>query len=89
MKEPKRLPHRPAAFADRDAYAIKAFARGEATADEQARAFNWIMASTGVRNEIFVQGQEDTRLYLMGRRSIGLQIAHLLEWVPKKESKSE
>ena len=89
MKAPKRPPHAPAAFEDRDAYAVKAFAAGKANEDEQVRAFAWIMGATGVRDELFVQGQEDTRLYLMGRRSIGLQIAHLLTWVPKKESKSE
>ena len=81
--KPKREPWWPSPFEPNDAYAIKALARSEDT--QIQRAFKWIMDATGVRDEMFVQGQDDTRTYLMGRRSIGLQIAHLIEWMPPKK----
>lgn len=85
----KREPWHPADFKDYDAYAWQAFSRGEANEAQQRRAFEWLMTASGVRDELFVPGQDDVRTYLMGRRSIGLQVARMLLWAPNKERKTD
>ena len=80
----KRQPWRPASFMPADAFAIKALAKGEASAEQQKRAFDWIMDASGIRNEVFVPGEDDVRCFLLGRRSIGLMVADLLKWTPPK-----
>ena len=70
----------PVAFTPAEAYAAKAIERGEASGEMQKRFFDWLLRATRMRDEIFVPGQEDVRAYLLGRRSVGLQVAALLQW---------
>lgn len=82
----KREAHHPAPFKPIDAYSLQALGRGEASDLQQKRALDWIIMATGVRDEVFVPGKPDVKDYLLGRRSIGLQIAHLLTWKPSEKS---
>jgi hypothetical protein len=70
----------PVAFTPAEAQAAKAIERGEASPEMQRRFFDWLITACRMRDEIFVPGQEDVRTYLLGRRSVGLQIAELLQW---------
>jgi hypothetical protein len=63
-----------------DASALQALQRGEADADQQRRALDWILrAAAGTYEWTFVAGQPDVSQHLEGRRSVGLQIVKLLK----------
>lgn len=79
---PKREIWQPVEFSPADAYAAKAVEAGKATPEQQTRFFSWLLTASRMRDEIFVPGQEDVRTYLLGRRSVGLQVAALLTWRP-------
>lgn len=79
---PKREIWHPVPFTTAEAYAAKAFEKGEATMHQQKLFFAWLLLASRMRDEIFVPGQDDVRSYLLGRRSVGLQIAALLTWRP-------
>ncbi len=76
----------PVEFTPAEAYAAKAFEQGKATPEQQIRLRDWLMRATRARDEIFVPGMEDVRTYLLGRRSVFLQYAALLQWrLPEKK----
>ena len=75
----KREPWHPALWELADASAIQAMSRGEATADQQRRAIEWIVKSAAMtHDETFVAGQADVSAFLAGRRSVGNQVLKLL-----------
>ena|SRR3990167_3875684 len=62
-----------------EARAIHAFAKGEATAEQQKTAFNWIIkGACRAGKEILAPGQDDVTAYLAGRLSVSLQIGWVL-----------
>ena len=50
---------------------------------------DWLIRATRMRDEIFVPGQNDVKDYLLGRRSIGLHYAALLQWRPPEKPKGD
>lgn len=79
----KAVPWAPVPFTEQDVFAAKAVSRGEAGPIEQKRFVDWLINATGMRDEIFIEGKPDVKDYLLGRRSIGLQYAAMLN-VPHK-----
>lgn len=75
-------PWSPAPFEPADAYAAKAFDRGEATPEQQMRLRDWLVRASGVTVESFVPDNPRATDYRLGRRSIGLQYAALVKWRP-------
>lgn len=88
MRKPRREVWHPVLFTPAEAYAAKAIQQGKATPDQQTRFFDFLLRASRMRDEIFIPGQDDVRTYLLGRRSIGLQLAELLQWRPP-ETKGE
>jgi hypothetical protein len=63
----------------REARAIHAWSKGEASADDQKIAFAWIIKSAcRAGQEVFAPGQGDVTAYLAGRLSVSLQIGWVL-----------
>lgn len=62
-----------------EARSIHALARGEATAEQQKSAFNWLLrGACRAGKEVMVPGQPDTSAYLAGRLSVSLQFGWVL-----------
>lgn len=82
MAKPQRKAKSPTDFATptlTEARAVHAFAKGEATAEQQKAAFRWLLhGACGVGNEVLAPGQPDVTAYLAGRRSVSLQIGWVL-----------
>jgi len=75
----KREPWHPAHWELGDASAIQAISRGDASAEQQRRALDWIIKAAAMTyDETFVPGQADVSSFLSGRRSVGLQVVKLL-----------
>lgn len=68
----------------KDTYAFQALEKGEATAEQQVRALNWIMGCTGVYTQSFRPDCPDQTAFAEGKRNIGLQIITLLKLNPGK-----
>lgn len=61
------------------ARALQAFSKGEASADQQKVAFNWIIrGACGAGKEPFVANAPDVTSYLNGRLSVSFQIGWVL-----------
>lgn len=58
---------------------MHAWAKGEASPEQQKIAFNWILlGACRAGDEVLVPGQPDVTAYLAGRRSVSLQIGWVL-----------
>jgi hypothetical protein len=69
----------PAKWELADASALQALMRGDAGPEQQKRALRWVIeGAAGTYEEVMVPREPDTSAYLMGRRSVGLQIVKLL-----------
>jgi hypothetical protein len=67
-----------AEFTDRDAYAIRSLAKGEATPEQQKLALQWIMQGAGMlTSQSMVFGSPDRTAFNEGRRNVAKQIVHL------------
>jgi hypothetical protein len=91
MPNPKRQPWHPTILdaagqplEAADAYAVKAWEKGEAGPEQQKRAFALVMRAAGLRDEPFVADNPRVTDYRLGRQSVGRQIAALLQWRPPK-----
>jgi hypothetical protein len=63
----------------KEARALLAFSKGEATAEQQKTVFNWLLRGPcRAGREVMVPGQTDTTAYLAGRLSVSLQIGWVL-----------
>lgn len=75
-------PQEPTAYAVptlAEARALHAFAKGEATPEQQKVVFNWIVkGACRAGREILAPGQADVTAYLAGRLSVSLQIGWVL-----------
>ncbi len=70
-----------------DAAAMKALARGDASADQQKRALDWIIRCAAMTyDESFVPGHPDVAAYRAGRISVGRQIVGLINAKIKSSS---
>ncbi len=79
----------PVKFEIAEAYAAKAIKEGTATPHQQGLFIEWLLRACRMRDEIFVPGQDDVRSYLLGRRSVALQLAELLQFrAPEKKETS-
>ena len=85
MKEPKLKPWQIPIPPLATVHALKALAKSEATKDQQALAFDWLINVTGVKRDQFTPGQSSMTDYLLGRRSIGLAIADIMSLPPPKQ----
>lgn len=75
-------PYLPAEFEVADAAALQALARGQATAEQQRRALDWVMfKASDYLNEPFrpggLDGERDT-IFAIGRGFVGRQVAKLI-----------
>ncbi len=73
----KRPVWAPTLWTDADAYAVKAWADGKATEDQQQRAFRWVLSAARVYDQSFVPGSPDVSAFLEGHRAVGNQILKL------------
>lgn len=63
----------------KEARAVHALAKGEADADQQKTALNFILLrASAAGHEVMVPGDPNTTAYLAGRRSVSLQIGWVL-----------
>lgn len=62
-----------------DVYAIKALAAGKATAGQQQRVLQFLFNLTGIRNEPKIFKTDRELVEDIGKRSIGWQIARIVE----------
>ena len=70
---------RPANVTLQVARAIKAVNAGEASAQQQKLAMHWIIHfASGIAGEVFVPQMPDAVTYLVGRRSVGIQIVDII-----------
>jgi hypothetical protein len=61
------------------ARAVQAWAKGEASADQQKTAFQWVIRhACGAGRDVFVPGNPDVTGYLAGRLSVSLQLGWIL-----------
>lgn len=84
MKQIKPVPQppvdAPAQFGIPDAAAIKALEKGEATAEQQRRALDWILRAACDLGGIGFRGEAPNALaFHEGRRFVGSQIVGLLK----------
>lgn len=74
-------PWKPAPFDPADAAAFQALQRGNATADQQKRALDWLVKKACRTYDLSYRpgadGERDTN-FAEGQRSIGLQVVKLL-----------
>jgi len=62
-----------------DAGALQALARGDASAEQQRRALDWVVrVAAGTYNATFHPGQPDASAFAEGRRFVGLEVVKLL-----------
>lgn len=76
-------PWKPPAFEPADAAALQALAKGQATADQQRRALDWIILKAAGTYDFAYrpgghEGERDTAIAL-GRQLVGQQIVKLLK----------
>ena len=63
----------------KEARALNAFAKGEATKDQQQSLYLWLIkGACAAGKEMLVPGQPDVSNYLAGRLSVSLQIGWVL-----------
>jgi hypothetical protein len=63
-----------------DATALQALQRGEANADQQKRALDWIIeVGASTYQPTFHPGEPDASAFAEGRRFVGMQIVKLLK----------
>ena len=82
MRAPRKPPEDKTAFAVptlAEARALSAWNKGEATADQQRLAFNFvILKACGAGKDALAPGFPDVTAYLNGRLSVSLQIGWVL-----------
>lgn len=62
-----------------EARALKAYALGEATPEQQKLSLRWIVQrECGLGLDTFVTGKPDLSAYLAGKRSVGVKIQQVL-----------
>lgn len=85
MAKPSRREHwHPPDYEKQDVRAIQALAKGDASADEQRRALDWIITQAAATyDEPFRPGSADVVNYMLGRRSVGLAIVKLMKLKPE------
>jgi hypothetical protein len=89
-RTPKRSPTDYAIPTLVEARAVHAFAKGDATPEQQKAMFRWLLhGACGAGNEVLVPGQPDVTTYLAGRRSVSLQIGWVLAQPPDVFRKDE
>ncbi len=69
----------PAAWEVADAASIQALAKGEATADQQARALRWIIEQAALTYDLEYRTETRDHAFCSGRRFVGLQIVKMLK----------
>lgn len=75
----KAPPYLKVEWDEADANALKALQRGDADADQQKRALDWILRHAAMIREVtFQPGMPDASAFAEGRRFVGLTIAQLL-----------
>lgn len=77
----EHAPWKPATFEPTDAAAFQALARGNATADQQKRALDWLVKKACRTYDMSYRPGEDGRRdtdFAEGQRSVGLQIVKLV-----------
>lgn len=71
-------PWHPPAYEIADLRAVQALARGEASAEQQQRALDWIVSRAAqTYDEPFFPDNPRVTDYLLGRRSVGLALVKL------------
>lgn len=84
MFNKKGLAHLPSKYDKRDAYALQALEKGEATPDQQILALNWIINCAGTYDQSYRPDSPDQTIFAEGKRNIGLQIIKVLKLNPGK-----
>lgn len=80
----------PAGWTAPDAYAVQAVARGEASPDQQKRAFDWIINRAAMTyEEAFWPDNARVTDYVLGRRSVGMQVVKLMKLTPDAITKGD
>jgi len=83
MSGERRRPWHPPGYEAADVHAIQALSRGEADADQQRRALDWIVTQAAqTYDEPFYADNARVTDYVLGRRSVGLAIVKLIRLKP-------
>lgn len=82
MTKPRAKAWLPPKYTIADVHAVKALARGEATADQQKRALDWIVHAAAGAYELSFRsdgdGGERETAFAEGRRFVGMQVVKLV-----------
>lgn len=73
------LPYTPAPYEIADVAAIQALQRGEATPEQQQRAFDWIVNQAANTYDLEYRTEPRDHAFCSGRRFVGLQLIKLLK----------
>lgn len=84
-----REPHLPAANDDLDRFAWKALNNGGASPDQQQRCVEWLAFATGYTGPTYVPGDTHATAFAEGKRSIMLQIDHMIRSRAKNQADTE
>ena len=68
----------PPVYTPADATALQALAVGEANAEQQIRALNWILHKSADYQNIEYRTNDRDHAFLSGRRFVGLQVVKLM-----------
>jgi hypothetical protein len=84
MFDKKSMAHYPSDYNKREAYALRAIEKGEATADQQMLALNWIVNCANTYDLSYRPDSTEATAFAEGRRFVGLQIVKILKLNPGK-----
>jgi hypothetical protein len=76
---PEPVPYTPAAWEPPDVGAIQALQRGDASADQQKRALDWIIVNACGTYDLEYRSDPRAHSFCSGRRFVGLQIVKMLK----------
>lgn len=79
MKKPDASPWKPAEWEPADVAAIQALQRGDATADQQRRALDYIIGLAGTYDLSYRPNSQRDTDFAEGKRYVGLQIVTKLK----------
>ncbi|MGE0231425.1 MAG: hypothetical protein AB7O39_03190 [Flavobacteriaceae bacterium] len=80
MKLPDAPVFKPAPYTIETARALKAIAAGTASPEQQKTGLNWICEKAGgFFDDAMQPGMPDATHYMSGRRSVTIQIRHILQ----------
>ena len=73
----------PPGYSPREAFAVRATAKGEATDEQQRLAMKWIIEKACATYDLSYRPNSDETILAEGRRFVGLQIVKMINLNPE------